>query len=133
RNGASGSLRGGTLRVDGIGTTDGTHLTVADGFRNEGTIELTGLQNFSSQLTVSNGTLTNAVGGTIRVLTSGGCFLGAQLDNQGTFTAQLGVQTQLDLSKPGAVHTNSGTITVSGNNFTIGQAGTTQSLINTGL
>src|SRR5262249_60474715 len=83
-NGAFGNAPGGALRVDGIGGTGGAHLTVANGFTNQGMIEMTGNQNWFSQLMVMSGTLTNAVGGTIRVLPSGGRFLGAQLDNQGT-------------------------------------------------
>ena len=36
----------------GIGLTGGALLTVADGFTNQGTIEMTGQQNFFSQLWV---------------------------------------------------------------------------------
>ncbi|HEY1378789.1 MAG TPA: RHS repeat-associated core domain-containing protein [Gemmataceae bacterium] len=125
-NGAFGNAPGGTLRVNGIST-------VASGFANQGTIELTGQQNFTTQLSVTSGTLTNAVGGTIRVLPSGSRFLAAQLDNQGMFTAQLDGQTTLTVSKPGAAHANSGTITFTGGSFTIGQAGTGQTFINTGV
>src|SRR5262249_4649294 len=72
-----------------------------------------------------------AVGGRIDVQPSGDRVLEAQLDNQDTFTTQLDVQTTLRLSKPSAAHTNSGIITVSGGNFTVGQAGTGQTLTNT--
>ena len=132
-NGAFGNLPGGTLRVDGSALTSGAHLTVASGFTNQGTIEMTGDQNWFSQLTVSGGTLTNAVGGSIHVRPSGDRILEAQLDNQGLFDAQLDVQTTLTLSKTSAAHTNSGTITFSGGNFTIGQPGTGQSFTNTGV
>src|SRR5262249_13429419 len=49
------------------------------------------------------------------------------------FSAQLDVQTILTLNKPSAAHTNSGTITFSGGNFNVGQAGTPQSFTNTGV
>ena len=72
---------------------------------------MTGDQNWFSELTVSSGTLTNAVGGSIHVRPSGDRILEAQLDNQGLFDAQLDVQTNLTVSKLSAAHTNSGTIT----------------------
>jgi RHS repeat-associated protein len=127
---APGSL----LRVDGNSSTGFAGLTVASGFSNEGTVELTGAGGHGSQLAVSNGTLTNTSGGTVRVSASGPGPIGprtlaAQLDNQGTLV----LQTGLTLSKPSAAHSNSGTIRVAGGNLTVSQSGTTPSFTNTGV
>src|SRR5205823_4898816 len=121
-----------TLRVEGNSSTDNGLLTVAQGFSNQGTIELTGSTGRASQLTVSSGTLTNAAGATIRVSVSGGIgprTLAAQLDNHGTLQVQTAALT---LNKPSAAHSNSGTITLTGSNLTLPQTGTAPSFTNTG-
>ncbi len=96
--------------VDGSGTAT---LTVANGFTNNGAIELTVTfaAAYGAQLTVTSGTLVNAVGGTITTLdgTVGGGTrtIAAQLDNQGTLTVGPGTAGRLTVT--GSL-TNSGTI-----------------------
>jgi len=110
----------------------GASLIVANGFTNNGVIELTATSGgaIGSILTVTNGTLVNAAGGTISALagTGGSRTLTAQLDNQGT----LSLDTALTINKASADHTNSGTIDVSGGNLTLTQSGTTPSFTNSG-
>ena len=67
-------VQNGTLRVLGGSFDFNTPpLTVANGFTNNGTIELTSVASPGlATLTVTNGTLTNAPGGTINVLTGAG-------------------------------------------------------------
>jgi RHS repeat-associated protein len=125
-NGAISTTPGSILRV---GSSTHTLVTVASGFSNQGVIELTSSGGFSSQLTVSSGTLTNAPGASIRVLTTGTRTLTAQLDNQGT----LDLQNALTINKSSADHSNSGTINITGGNLTVSQSGTTPSFTNTGV
>jgi hypothetical protein len=80
---------GSVLRMQGDGTGGTAALTVATGFTNSGTIELTNNSGgFAASLTVSSGTLTNAAGGLINSIasTGGNRTLAAQLDNQGDVT-----------------------------------------------
>ena len=87
---------------------------------------------YSSQLTVTNGTLLNAAGGTINALggaaPGGTRTLAAQLDNQGTLT----LSVPLTLARASAAHTNGGTIDLVGGNLTLTQSGTTPSFTNSG-
>ncbi|MGQ0722233.1 MAG: hypothetical protein ACT4PE_11790, partial [Candidatus Eiseniibacteriota bacterium] len=113
---------GSTLRVQGSNVVGGGALTVASGFTNNGTLELTSVSGSSSAtLTVTNGTLVNASGQTIDVLVgtgSTGRTLAAQLDNQGT----LSLGAPLTISKASADHVSSGTIDVSGGDLTLTQS-----------
>jgi hypothetical protein len=103
-------------------------LTVAQGFTNGGTIDLTEtLGIMDATLTVTDGTLTNAPDGTIaaRAGVGGLRFLNAPLDNQGTLTVSQ------DTFATGAV-TNEGTINVQGGDLTVSPAGPTTPFVNTG-
>jgi hypothetical protein len=84
-NGALTVATSGVLRVTSTGQCCQTNLFVANGFANNGQIELTSATNLPVNLTVINGTLVNAVSATIRSLVGGGGSRGltAQLDNQG--------------------------------------------------
>ncbi len=130
-NGALSNGVDATLRVEGLAAIAHATLTVANGFTNEGLIELFGDVSFrSATLNVSAGTLVNAVGGSIDALAGGGGprALNAQLDNQGTLT----VSQVLTIGKASAAHTNSGTISVTGGNLTLNQSGTSPSFTSTG-
>lgn len=106
------------LKVQGLLGQDATP-TMAVGFINAGTIEFSSLGGWGSTLTVASGTLTNAPGGVINVLSDGAGprTLTATLDNQGT----LNVLTNLAVNKSSAAHLNSGTINVTGGNLTVSQ------------
>jgi hypothetical protein len=97
-------------------TSTQAFLTVAHGFENRGTIELrTGINGSLARLTVSSGTLTNAVGGIIREVEDavGARQLLANLDNRGT------VLVNGELFLRGNV-ANSGTVNLTeGKRFTI--------------
>jgi predicted RNA-binding protein len=112
-----------SLIVRATATFGAATLTVANGFANNGVIELTAVgSGSSSTLDVTTGTLLNAAGGTI--LSSAGSggsrFLGVQLDNQGTLT----VNTVLTLAKASSTQLNNGTINVAGANLTVTSSGT---------
>ena len=109
---------GATLRIDYPGQGNGV-LTVAEGFTNDGLIELASGHHYAGAiLNVSNGTLVNT--DTIDVL-AGGFWsttrqINAEIDNQGTINTYWG--TTVD--KPGAAdHLNSGTINVTEGNLTV--------------
>ena len=129
------NVSGSVIRVQGSGSGAGT-LTVANGFVNEGLIELTNA--FASQaatLNVTAGTLTNAAGGQIRALAGVGTAnrtLGAELNNLGTLEVALGAGSTFSLSKSSADHLNSGTIGVTAGSFAITQSGTTPTFSNSG-
>ncbi|MCE9601072.1 MAG: hypothetical protein K8S21_02515 [Gemmatimonadetes bacterium] len=133
--GAFSNQAGALLRVGQVdGSNSVANLTVANGFTNLGAIELSVVFNaaYSSQLTVTAGSLVNAPGATIAALpgTVGGGTrtLAAQLDNQGTITAEV----PLAINRAGAAHANSGTMDFTVANATITQSGTTPSFTNTG-
>jgi hypothetical protein len=128
-NGTFTSATSSDLQVEGAGGA--SIMTFANGFTNNGTIEMTSFgAGYSSNLSVTNGTLVNEVGKTISVLpgVGGARTLAAQLDNRGTLT----VSTPLAINKPSADHLNSGTIDVSGADLTLTQSGSTPSLTTTG-
>jgi hypothetical protein len=113
-NGSVENQAGATLRVQGDGTISGAQLAVAQGFTNNGLIELTSVVNGQSAvLIVNNGTLVNSPGGVINSLTgagNNGRGLNTELNNQGT----LNVGATLTINKgPGAVYSDGGTINVS--------------------
>lgn len=103
------------------------NATIASGFTNNGLLELRTLDAFYGHSLTVGGTLVNAPGGTIRVVTGfGGKTLAAQIDNQGI----LEVNEALVLSRASAAHVNGGSILVSGGNLTVTQSGTTPSFTN---
>src|SRR5437762_3478666 len=110
---------GATLRVLGDGNFSGAQLNMASGFTNFGLIELTSVINSqSATLNLTSGTLLNAAGAQINVLTgsgNGGRFLGAELDNRGT----LNVGASLTINKVSAAHFNSGSIVITNANLTL--------------
>ena len=117
--GALTTLAGSVLRVQApSGFT--TALTVTDGWTNTGTIELTDAVGNTSNLTVTNGTLVNQ--GAINVLAGagGGRTITAAVNNQGTVT----VSTPVTINGANRIHTNSGTIAVTGGALTLTQSGT---------
>jgi len=121
---------GATLRLQGDGTSGTSNLTVLNGFTNSGTIVLTDTtSSYGAVLNVTNGTLTNAAGATLRTDTGtvGPRTLNGQLDNEGTLT----VLRALTLSKVSAAHVNRGTIDVH-DKLTIAQSGTTPSFTQLG-
>ena len=132
-NGALSNAAGGTLRVQSDNNAGLATLTVAQGFTNAGTIDLTQINGGNpdtAALTVTAGTLVNT--GTISssVGTGGNRTLTAQLDNQAAGT--LTINQPLTISKGSAQDTNEGTINVAGGNLTVSQSGTSPSFTNTG-
>ncbi|MEO5569180.1 MAG: hypothetical protein ABIR92_11845, partial [Gemmatimonadaceae bacterium] len=122
-----------TIKVEGNAAFSSASLTFASGFTNNGAIILTAINaGYASLLTVTSGALVNAVGGSLisdpgpggtRTLTADlvnlGTFspaatiaLNGTLDNQGTLTLPSNVS--LTVTKPGAAHTNSGIINLTG-------------------
>ena len=90
---------GKTLRVKGSQFTSQALLTVASGFVNQGIIELSSEDaGYESRLTVTTGTLTNAVGGVIRAVEGAGGprNLNSNLDNRGTLLVSAGVTLNLN-------------------------------------
>jgi fibronectin-binding autotransporter adhesin len=120
----------GTLRVLGHSIAGEANLTVLQGFTNNGMIDLNSVTGHSAQLTVTNGTLTNAIEGVIQssVGAGGQRTIDAQLDNQGILDINLVLTLNRSTS---AQHRNSGTIEINGN-FTVGQSITGTTFTNTG-
>src|SRR5512143_3493773 len=121
-----------TLRVEGDASCCSAAVTVANGFTNNGTIDLTainGASGTSAVLTVTNGSLTNAAGAHINSLpgTGGARTLTAQLANQGTLT----VSQPLTINHGSAAHTNSGTVALAAN-LTLNQSGVSPSFTHSG-
>ena len=96
---------GQTLWVQGNNTLGSAALTATNGFANKGLLRLESIESsWNSGITLSSGTLTNALGATIHVgLGSfGPRVFTADILNQGT----LNLQQSLDLAKPGGVFVN---------------------------
>ena len=137
-NGTLTSSVGSTLRVGQVDGSQGlAQLTVANGFTNNGAIELTNLTTlgaYASQLTVTSGTVTNASGATITTLAgnlgSGSRSLSAAVNNQGTMSTSTG-HPLLWTAPNNAVHTNSGLLDIGAADITLTMVGTA-SLTNTG-
>ena len=122
----------GTLTQQGtihVNDTGGATLVVADGFINNGTIELAGTMR------VDSGTLGNPPGGVIVNLHAGD-HLVANVDNQGTITVSQAMTVGKALSNSGTVEgnadltvsgafTNSGTVTLSAGTTLLAYAGIT--------
>src|SRR5207253_9985794 len=115
--GALTTANGSILRVQGNNTCCTGTLTIANGFTNNGSIELTSIGSSSSTFNVTTGALVNAPGSTISSLGAGSRTLGALLDNQGTVT----LSQDMTLSKSGAAHVNSGTIDLTSGDLTLTQ------------
>jgi fibronectin-binding autotransporter adhesin len=131
--GALTTAGGSTLRVEGTPTYGAAALTVANGFTNVSgaTIQLSdAIGAFGATLTITNGQLINASGATFSV--SGGAggprILAAELNNQSTIN--IATSQGLTLTKPSAVHTNSGTISLTGGNLTVTQSGAGATFVN---
>jgi hypothetical protein len=118
-----------TIRLLGQNTGGTAALTVANGFSNNGILELTSTSGHAATLAVTSGTLTNSALGRISSLTSGTRTLAAQLDNQG----YLEVDAPLTINRASSAHVNSGTIDLSTADLTVTQSGTTPSFSNAGL
>src|SRR5205085_9504365 len=107
-NGALSTGPGSTLRMVGVNAFISSTLTVANGFTNQGAIELVDSTTTACcsipTLNVTNGTLVNAAGATITAMPSAvfgtGRVLSAALDNQGTLTVN--VNNGLSLGHAGA-------------------------------
>jgi hypothetical protein len=112
----------GRLVIEGSASGTG-QLTVANGFVNLGTVQLTNADpSFARDaiLTVSNGTFVNQ--DTLAILpgTNGGNrFLQVELDNRGPML----VGQTVSLSRTGAAHANSGSIELAGGNVVVSQSG----------
>lgn len=103
-----------------VGTGEIGPLTFANGFTNNGLIELTNVENGGSAtgITVSNGALINATGATVLVKFSqqlSGRSLTADFVNDGL----LDIQWSLLMPKTNATLVNRGTITVAGGDLTM--------------
>lgn len=122
-SGAVTNAAGAALRAQGNGIYGAAFLTVANSFTNDGAIVLTDTaSSFGATLTMPAGaTLTNAAGGTIDAAAgfAGARTLTLALDNQGTVT----LNRPLTINRGGAVHTNSGSVDVSGGDLTLTQSG----------
>jgi hypothetical protein len=130
-NGSFTSGAGSTIRARGNSVGGASSITFANGFTNNGTIELTASDNAqNASIAVTTGTLTNAAGRTISLLagTGGQRFIAASFANAGT----MNVSAATSVIKADAVLSNSGTINVTGANFTVAQSGTSPSFTNTG-
>jgi len=112
-NGALTTATNSIIQVRGNGAVDSAALTVANGFTNNGVIELTAINGAgnTAALNVSSGTLTNAASGSIQSLAGAGGsrILNAQVTNLGTLT----VSQNLTMSNSARTFTStSGTIQV---------------------
>jgi GEVED domain/Calx-beta domain len=108
-NGTLTTTAASTIQIGGNGGGPG-HLKVANGFTNNGTVQLTelGFAGFDARVEVTSGTLVNS--GTIETQgTAGPRTVDAVVDNQGTIT--VGVRP-LTFNKASAAHTNSGTVNI---------------------
>jgi hypothetical protein len=130
------SIEGGTVMVQGQNNGGDATLTVANGFTNNGVIELTSVDDlaFRATLAVTNGTLTNGVEASIHSTQGpigGERVIAAQLNNQGGF---VDVFHPLTINKPNAQHTNAANsiIRLWTGDLTITQSGSGQSFTNSG-
>jgi hypothetical protein len=121
--------QGGVISITGALTTGasstirvhtGVDLTSANGFTNNGLIELTSISGAAANLEVTSGTLVNAAGATISSLVGGGGprILTADLNNQGTLNAEYGLTMNGQLIVPNTV-----TSSITGTGATLTVAG----------
>ncbi len=114
-NSAFGVSAGRAVRLAGDSTWGTSFLTVANGFTNLGTIELTTVDaGYDAWLTVNAGTLVNAPSGAIRVLAGAGGnrYLYCHLDNRGALEVDRELSLYDGLS---GTHINSGDVTIAAN------------------
>jgi hypothetical protein len=125
--GGTAVIDGAFMNPAGATLTIQSALLLTQGFANEGAIDLTSaLSQGSTTLTVRNGTLTNAPGGTIAAQAGGGVrLLNAALANHGT----LAVAQDTTLS--GSL-TNRGTMEVTGGDLIVNEADPAATVVNTG-
>lgn len=135
-NGALSNDSAGTLRVQGDNTYGAGNLTIANGFSNDGAIELTDtVSSYGATLVMPVGqTLANATSGTISALpgSNGSRTLTAQIDNYGVITVATAATQGLTINRSGAQHQNRGTIAISGGDLTVNQTGASPSFRTTG-
>ncbi len=125
---------GATLRVQAFASSN-TQLTFANGFSNNGTLELTAAAGVNSTRTstvaLTAGTLVNSATGVVRALAGGGAstrgFVGV-IDNQGLLDIQY--PSSFALNRPGSSH--SGTLQLNGADLAIALSGATPGLTTTG-
>jgi uncharacterized repeat protein (TIGR01451 family) len=127
-NGALTTAPSSSIHVRGLSGVGSATLTVANGFTNNGTIELLSNDQVPSNLAVTNGTLANSATGTIN--TSGDSSddreLRAALDNQGI----VNVTASMTINKSSADHVNNGTINLGDATLLVSQTGTTPTFTN---
>ena len=119
------------IRVQGNGTYGLGTMSVANGFTNNGTIELTDTtSSYGATLNLPTGTLTNSPTGTVAAVlgANGARTLTAVLDNQGTVAVTLAPTRDLAINKSGAVHVNSGTIDIVGGGIAINAGASFQNI-----
>ncbi|HEY4302911.1 MAG TPA: hypothetical protein VGM82_00480 [Gemmatimonadaceae bacterium] len=127
------TLPGSILRVASEGATSAASVNVSSGFTNHGTVDLSStIGGYQSGLLVA-GTILNATDGIISSSagTGGVRVIDGGLDNRG----RIDVTNPLALTNagfPAAVHSNTGTINVSGGDFTVTQSGSAQTFTNDG-
>jgi hypothetical protein len=98
-NGALTAAPGSAVRVQSNGSIGPATLTVANGFTNNGVIELgQTVGGSTSTLVVSSGTLTNASGGSIIASGTGGRTINAFTDNAGTISLFPGASGNLTIA-----------------------------------
>jgi hypothetical protein len=115
-NGPLTTAAGSAISVAHADYNSGT-LTVANGFTNNGTIQLTSYNDGPAELAVTNGVLVNAVGATIesRAGVGGTRALHATLDNHGTITINVGTTVMGDVTNDGTLIISAGSpLTVAG-------------------
>jgi hypothetical protein len=127
-NGALTTMAGSSIRVQHANQNGDGTLTVANGFTNHGTIQLTGdVDSGPAELAVTSGTLVNAADGVIETLAgahAGSRKLTAALNNQGTVNINVDTTLAGSVSNSGTVAIGPGaTLTVTGN-YTQVSAGT---------
>src|SRR5262249_45238212 len=122
-NGALSTGPGSTITIEGNPSYGAASLIVANGFTNNGTIQLTEVGgSYGSGLTLTNGNLVNAPGGTLNALLgfNGLRTLAAQLDNRGSVISA--GTSGFMVGRPGDAHVNTGSITATAGNFNVSSA-----------
>jgi hypothetical protein len=110
----------------------GAYVELTSGFTNNGTIEMVNTYSTANTRIYSPGNIvTNSATGTIHTTgTTGGCYITAQLENQGT----IDIDHYLQLNDASVQHTNSGTINLTDDgSLVLNQSGTAPGFTNTGI
>lgn len=119
-NGTVTNASGATIKTEPIDGT-GCHLTIENGFTNNGTLAIsdnTSSSSYTSLMTINTGTLVNSSTGVIDFQLAsgrGGRQLNASTNNQGTIV----VNFEATMGKSNGTYTNSGTINVVGGNLNL--------------